>query len=91
MTSGIDFKASVKLFLKRYSSELWSAKLLVVLLVKYCLEGSFRCCIFRWIDLSFKWSIESLQYKVTYNNNGIHVVYICSIFTRTRMHEQWVM
>ena len=65
----------MKLYLKHYSSELGSAKLLVVLLVKYCLEVSFRCGMFRWTDLSVKWTIESLQYKVTFNNNGIPVVY----------------
>ena len=40
-TSEVDFKASVKCSLKRYTSELEPAKLLVLLLVKYCLDGSF--------------------------------------------------
>ena len=37
-TSEIEFKALVKPFLKRYASELGSAKFLVLLLVKYCLD-----------------------------------------------------
>ena len=37
-TSEVEFKASVKHFLQRYASELGSAKFLVLLLVKYCLD-----------------------------------------------------
>ena len=53
------FKAKVMRFLKRYTSELGPAKFLVLLLVKYCLDGSFRHGIFRWTNLDIKWSIDS--------------------------------
>ena len=62
-TSEMEFKALVKPFLKRYASELESAKFLVLLLVKYCLD--VRCGIFRWTNLDVKWSIDSLQCMVT--------------------------
>ena len=59
------FKASVKRSLKRYTSDLGSPKFLVLLLVKYYLDGSFGRGIFRWTILDVKWSIDSLQCKVT--------------------------
>ena len=57
------FKA--KRSLKRYTSELGPAKFLVLLQVKYCLDGSFGHGIFRWTNLDVKWSIDSLLCKVT--------------------------
>ena len=60
------FKAKVKRSLKRYTSELWPAKFLVLLLVKYCLDGSFGHGIFRWTNLDVKWNIDTLPCKVTY-------------------------
>ena len=59
------FKAKVKHSLKRYTLELGPAKFLVLLEVKYCLDGSFGHCIFRWTNLDVKWSIDSLPCKVT--------------------------
>ena len=38
-----------------------SANFLVLLLVKYCLDGSIGHDIFRWTNLDVKWSIDSLQ------------------------------
>ena len=58
------FKAKVKRSLKYYTSELGPAKFLVLLLVKFCLDGSFRHGIFRWTNLDVKWSIDSLLCKV---------------------------
>ena len=75
------FKAKVKRSLKRYTSELGPAKFLVLLLVKYCLNGSFGHGIFRWTNLDVKWSIDSLLCQVTvFNNSGIPPVYLGSIF-----------
>ena len=54
------FKAKVERSLKRYTSELGPAKILVLLLVKYCLDGSFGHGIIRWTNLDVKWSIHSL-------------------------------
>ena len=59
------FKASVKHFWKCYTSELGSAKFLVLLSVKYCLDISFGRGIFRSTNLDVKWSIDALQCKVT--------------------------
>ena len=59
------FKAKVKRSLKRYTSELGPAKFLVLLLVKWCLDGSFGHGIFRWTNLDVNWSIDSLPCKVT--------------------------
>ena len=56
----MSFKAKVKRSLKLYTSELGPAKFLVLLLVKYCLDGSFGHGIFRLTNLDVKWSIESL-------------------------------
>ena len=39
------FKAPVKCSLKRYNLELGPAKILVLLLVKYCLDGSFKASL----------------------------------------------
>ena len=58
-------KWSFKAKVKRYTSELGPAKFLVLLLVKYCLDGSFGHGMFRWRNLDVKWSIDSLQCKVT--------------------------
>ena len=76
-----NFKALVECSLKRYTSELGPAKFLVLLLVKYYLDGSFGHGIFRWANLDVKWSIESLRCKVNCCNNisGIPVVYFGSI------------
>ena len=59
------FNAKVKHSLMRYTSELGPAKFLVLLLVKFCLDGSFGYGIFRWTNLDVKWSIDSLPCKVT--------------------------
>ena len=59
------FKAKVKRSLKRYISELGPAKFLVLLLVKYCLNGSFGHGNFRWTNLDVKWSIDALPCKLT--------------------------
>ena len=58
------FKAKVKCSLKSYTSELGPAKFLVLLLVKFCLDGSFGHGIFRWTNLDVKWSIDCLPCKV---------------------------
>ena len=42
------FKAKVKRSLKRYISELGLENFLVLLLVKYCFDGSYGHGIFRW-------------------------------------------
>ena len=59
------FKAKVKRSLKRYILELGPAKLLVLLYVKYCLDGSFGHGNFRWTNLDVKWSIDALPCKLT--------------------------
>ena len=53
----------------------------LVLLMKYCLNVSFGRGIFRWTNLDVKWSIDSLQCKVTdyLNNTGIPLVYLDSV------------
>ena len=67
----------MKPFLKRYASELGSAKFLVLLLVKYFLDVSFRCGTFRWTNLDVKWSSDSLH---CFNDRGIPLYYLGSIF-----------
>ena len=59
------FKAKINRSLKCYTSELGPAKFLVLLLVKYCLDGIFGHGNFRWANLDVEWSIDSLQCKVT--------------------------
>ena len=58
------FKANVKRSLQRYTSELGPENFLELLLVKYCLDGSFGHGIFRWTNLDVQWSIDSLPCKV---------------------------
>ena len=59
------FKAKVKRSLKRYTSELGPKNFLVLLFVKYCLDGSVGHGIVRWTNLDVKWSIDYLLCKVT--------------------------
>ena len=59
------YKAEVKRSLKCYTLQLGPAKSLVLLYVKYCLDGSFRHSIFIWINLDVKWSMDSLPCKLT--------------------------
>ena len=77
------FKAKVKRSLKRYTSELGPAKLLVLLLVNYCLYGSFGHGINRWTNLDIKWSIDSLQCKVTVLIIAVFLMFIYAQFFYT--------
>ena len=59
------FKAKVNRSLKRYTSVHGPENFLVLLFVKYCLDGSFGHGIFRWTNLDVKCSIDSQPCKVT--------------------------
>ena len=72
-------KWSFKAFAKHYTSELWPAKFLVVLLVKYCLDGSFGHGIIRWTNwMLIKWNIDSLPCRVTVLITAVFLVYLGS-------------
>ena len=88
------FKAKVKRSMKRYTSELGPEIFLVLLLEKYCLDDSFAHDIFRWTNLDFKRSIDSLPCKGnSFNNSGIPLVYLGYIFLNTTfsfIEECWM-
>ena len=73
-------KAKVKRSLKCYTSELGPENFLVLLLVKYCLNGSIGHCIIRWTNLDVKWSIDSLPCKVTVSIIAVFLIYLGYIF-----------
>ena len=78
MTSAVEFKASVKHFLKLYASKLRSAKPLVLLL-NYCLSVSFGRGINRTTNLNIKWSKLSTDYGNCFKYSSIPVVCLGSL------------